>query len=104
MTCLNAYLLEPVFAQILGLIFGIDKQPGVVTILGVLAVAIGTVLVNKGTAAMVKEKKRTFPDEQDPASDDIDKVGAIGANQPAGSNEEDLSHLEMLQRKVRLMK
>lgn len=55
MTCLNAYLLEPFFAQILGLVFGIDKVPGAVTIVGVIAVTIGSLMVNKGSATMLRE-------------------------------------------------
>lgn len=103
MTCLNAYLLEPFFAQILGLLFGIDKFPGAVTIIGVVAVTVATVMVNKGTAAMLNEKKRTIPVVQDEGAPGA-AARDIEGNQLAGSNEEDLSHLEMLQQKVRLMK
>ena len=58
---MNAYLLEPFFAQILGLLFGIDKFPGTITILGVIAVAFGTVIANKGSQAMLQSGKRTIP-------------------------------------------
>lgn len=60
-TCMNAYLMEPFFAQILGLLFGIDKFPGTITILGVIAVAFGTVIANKGSQAMLQAGKRTIP-------------------------------------------
>ena len=60
-TCMNAYLLEPFFAQILGLLFGIDKFPGTITILGVIAVAFGTVIAHKGSQAMLQSGKRTIP-------------------------------------------
>lgn len=104
MTCLHAYLMEPFFAQILGLLFGIDKVPGVVTIIGVVAVAIATVMVNKGSAAMLRENKRAIPTTQAGASSGAKGADIEAKHQLAGSNDEELSHLQMLQQKVRLMK
>ena len=96
---MNAYLMEPFFAQILGLLFGIDKFPGAVTIIGVIAVTIATVMVNKGSATMMREQKRVIPAlgaKGAPAAKapdlEVNKVAAGGAT---GSDEE-LSHLQML--------
>jgi drug/metabolite transporter (DMT)-like permease len=55
---MNAYLLEPLIAQILGCIFGIDLMPSMLTILGVILIFGGTLLVNKGTQIMVRDNRR----------------------------------------------
>ena len=55
---MNAYLLEPLIAQVLGCIFGIDLFPSMLTILGMFMIFGGTLLVNKGTKVMIKENKR----------------------------------------------
>lgn len=60
-TCMHAYLLEPFLAQVLGIAFGIDKVPGAVTIVGVVVVTVASIMVSKGSAAMLAEKKRTLP-------------------------------------------
>ena len=57
---MNAILLEPLFAQILGCLFGIDHFPSAITILGVIMIFGGTILVNKGTKIMVKQNKRSL--------------------------------------------
>ena len=43
--CMNAYLLEPFFAQILGYVFGIDFMPSAFTILGTIAIFGATLMV-----------------------------------------------------------
>ena len=108
-TCMNAYLLEPVFAQLLGCIFGIDKSPGIVTILGVIAIAFGTVIANKGSHAMLREGKRTLPkvegDYTGASGNGGSGVDVEAASPVLGSGSaEELSHLQMLQEKVKLMK
>jgi drug/metabolite transporter (DMT)-like permease len=55
---MNAYLMEPLIAQILGCVFRIDLMPSMITILGIVMIFGGTLLVNKGTKIMVKENKR----------------------------------------------
>ena len=47
--CMNAYLLEPFFAQILGCIFGVDLIPSAFTILGTIIIFCATLMVQKGT-------------------------------------------------------
>jgi len=42
---MNAYLLEPFFAQILGYVFGIDFMPSAFTILGTIAIFGATLMV-----------------------------------------------------------
>ena len=100
---MHAYLLEPFFAQALGLFYGIDKTPGVVTIIGVIAVACATILINKGTYAAINEGSRTLPALQEEGAG----AAASGGNELplSGSGDvEELSHLEMLQNKVKAMK
>lgn len=99
MTCMNAYLLEPFFAQILGLLFGIDKSPGIVTILGVIAIVFGTVIANKGSQAMLKDGKRTIPKVEGDFTGASGSAGHgvdIEAANPVVSGSEELSHLQML--------
>lgn len=98
MTCMNAYLMEPFFAQVLGLLFGIDKFPGVVTIIGVIAVTFATVMVNKGSATMLREKQRSvIPVQVHGAAGagggaDLEAPSSKQLQQQTGS-EEELSHL-----------
>lgn len=42
----NAYLFEPVLAQILGYYAGIDEAPGIMTIIGLIIALIGIVLID----------------------------------------------------------
>ena len=62
---MNAYLLEPLIAQILGCFFGIDLFPSIITILGVMMIFGGTLLVNKGTKIMVRDNKRNVTEPQE---------------------------------------
>jgi drug/metabolite transporter (DMT)-like permease len=55
--CMNAYLLEPFFAQILGCIFGVDLIPSAFTVLGTLTIFGATIMVQKGTQEMVSEHR-----------------------------------------------
>ena len=55
---MNAYLLEPLIAQVLGCLYGIDLFPSMITILGMIMIFGGTLLVNKGTKVMIKESRR----------------------------------------------
>ena len=55
---MNAYLMEPLIAQFLGYFFGIDLFPSIITFLGVIAIFVGTLLVNKGTKIMIRDNKR----------------------------------------------
>jgi drug/metabolite transporter (DMT)-like permease len=74
---MNAYLMEPLIAQVLGYIFGIDLMPGMVTILGVILIFGGTLLVNKGTKIMIKENKRNNDEPEgglDEATKDKDEA------------------------------
>lgn len=110
MTCLSAQLLEPFCAQILAVIFGIDKVPGVVTIVGVVAVTFATVAVNRGGAAMLKEKKRTIPSINEQGAQklkgfpnivDIEgNTQKLSGSTPAA---DELNQLQQLQEKVSQM-
>ena len=105
MTCMHAYLMEPFFAQILGYMYGIDKAPGYITIIGVIAVAFSTVLVNKGTYAMLSDNSRKLPGQEEGSAAASGQNAAGQSNQfPLSSgSEEQMSHLEMLQHKVKMM-
>ena len=56
--CLNAFLLEPYIAQVLGCLFGIDLMPGFMTIIGTALLTLALLMINRGTLLMVKDKKR----------------------------------------------
>ena len=86
---MHAYLLEPFFAQALGLLYGIDKVPGAVTIVGVIAVAFATVLVNKGTYTMLSENLRKLPALQEDGAEAAGSGGNNQSNQLAGSGSDD---------------
>ena len=47
---MNGLLLEPVVSQILGVMLGIDHQPGVMTIFGLTVVLLAIFLLNKGAS------------------------------------------------------
>ena len=53
LTCMNAYLLEPILAQLWGWLAGYDLFPNFVTCLGVLAITGATVILNHGTNIMI---------------------------------------------------
>ena len=44
----NAYLLEPFFAQILGYMIGLDKLPGVISLLGTGCALVGIMYIDRG--------------------------------------------------------
>ena len=52
---MNAMLLEPIIAQILGWGFGLDLAPGWLTILALPAVLFGSFYVNRGTYVMIQQ-------------------------------------------------
>lgn len=58
---MNAMLLEPVIAQILGYGFGLDLAPGWLTILSLPVVLLGTFYVNRGTYVMIGQNMRLLP-------------------------------------------
>lgn len=62
---MNAYLMEPLIAQVLGYIFGIDLFPSMITLLGVIMIFGGTLLVNKGTKIMIRDNKRNVTEPQE---------------------------------------
>jgi len=62
---MNAYLMEPLIAQVLGYMFGVDLFPSMITLLGVIMIFGGTLLVNKGTKIMVRDNKRSVSEPQD---------------------------------------
>lgn len=45
----SLFLLEPFFGQLAGLIFGLDRIPGTITLLGVLVITYGIYLTAKGS-------------------------------------------------------
>jgi drug/metabolite transporter (DMT)-like permease len=47
--CMNAFLLEPFFAQILGYFYGIDQAPGLMTVFGTIIITISLIMVTKGS-------------------------------------------------------
>lgn len=61
--CLNAYLLEPYIAQVLGCLFGIDMMPGFMTIVGSILITLAILMINRGTQIMVRDKKRPVEDK-----------------------------------------
>ena len=109
MACMNAYLLEPFFAQILGCAFGVDKRPGFLTIAGVIAIAVATVMVNKGTNTMINGKLRAMPVIEDDAAGHGGRRGDLESDrlefeQASGNDLQIYNHIEKMQEKIRLMK
>ena len=72
-----------------------------------IAVAFATVLVNKGTYAALNDNSRKLPGLQDEGSG---ALGSAGASNPklsgsgSADDDEQMSHLEMLQNKVKMMR
>lgn len=64
--CLNAFLLEPLFAQIWGVHFKLDFLPGLPTLIGAILITFSIYKYN--TSVLVKNAKPIIPqdiDEQD---------------------------------------
>lgn len=55
---MNSYMLEPVFAQIFGCMFGVDKIPSPITCFALLIVLVATFFLNRAMNIMIVEKKR----------------------------------------------
>tara|TARA_B110000305_G_C19230465_1_gene534946 strand:- start:328 stop:753 length:426 start_codon:yes stop_codon:yes gene_type:complete len=55
---MNSYMLEPVFAQIFGCMFGVDKIPSPITVFALLIVLVATFFLNRAMNIMIVEKKR----------------------------------------------
>lgn len=55
----NAYLIEPFIAQTLGYFLGLDKMPGILTLVGTLSALAGIVFIAKG------DKERSAEAEMD---------------------------------------
>lgn len=55
---MNSYMLEPVFAQIFGCMFGIDKIPSPITVFALIIVLVATFFLNRAMNIMIQEKKR----------------------------------------------
>lgn len=55
---MNSYMLEPVFAQIFGCMFGIDKIPSPITVFALLIVLVATFFLNRAMNIMINEHKR----------------------------------------------
>lgn len=53
----NAYLIEPIVAESLGYIMGIDQFPGILTILGSTIMLIGVILIDKKNADEAKPEE-----------------------------------------------
>lgn len=45
----TAVLFEPIGAQIVGCVIGIDKLPGIITFIGTFVTTIGLYLITKGS-------------------------------------------------------
>lgn len=45
----NVFLLEPVVAQIIGFVLGLDKMPGILTFFGISLAMIGVLFFYKGS-------------------------------------------------------
>lgn len=58
----NIFLLEPVVAQILGLLFKLDNYPGVMTYIGGFGIIIGLALLMKGDELNKNEKTLNTPE------------------------------------------
>ena len=54
---MNLLLLEPILAQIYGIVFEVDQLPGGLTVLGVIAILAGIGLTNAGAARRGRDKK-----------------------------------------------
>ena len=55
---MNSYMLEPVFAQIFGCMFGVDKIPSPISVFALLIVLVATFFLNRAMNIMIVEKKR----------------------------------------------
>mmetsp|Transcript_9622 Transcript_9622/g.16160 ORF Transcript_9622/g.16160 Transcript_9622/m.16160 type:complete len:299 (+) Transcript_9622:647-1543(+) len=62
LVCMNAFLMEPIVAQVLGCLVGIDRIPNFLTILALLAITASAFYINIGTSIMVICKRRVFPE------------------------------------------
>lgn len=54
--CFQAMMLEPLFALMFGILFGLDSSPAAPTIFGLVSMLVANVLVMKGSHTMFKSK------------------------------------------------
>ena len=59
--CIMAAAFEPLIAQIIGCVCGIDALPGTMTMLGIILLIVAHGLVNKGSQTMFKKFERVVP-------------------------------------------
>ena len=83
---MNAHLLEPIIAQVLGCVMGIDKLPSFLTVTALMAVAISTFFLNQAMNIMIDDKKRDGGNKQEEILEPND---AINYNVANSSNEND---------------
>ena len=55
--CMNALLVEPVIAQIMGCLLGVDHIPGIMTIFGVTTLLVAIHLINRGASIKQRDKQ-----------------------------------------------
>jgi drug/metabolite transporter (DMT)-like permease len=70
----NAYLLEPFFAQMLGFILGLDKLPGLMTLLGTIFAVFGIMHIDKGSRLRAEEAKYKEAIKQNAAINDSESL------------------------------
>lgn len=83
---MNARLLEPIIAQVLGCVMGIDKFPSFMTVTALMVVAISTFFLNQAMNIMIDDKKRDGGTKEDEILEPND---AINYNVANSSNEND---------------
>ena len=56
----NAFLVEPLFAQLVGYSMGLDKMPGVVTFLATISAITGIYYIERGSRERVRQKQEAL--------------------------------------------
>lgn len=88
--CMNVFLLEPLIAQVLGFIFGIDSFPSVFTIAGCATVGYALFLINNKGSNSSAEQERILPPG----------FGAGADFEHEGDESKLLQHIEALEQRV----
>jgi hypothetical protein len=95
-TC-NAYLVEPLLAQALGYICGLDKLPGFMTAIGTVFAIYGIMYIDKGSRERkaVDDTKIDLGLEDSRGALDLTNIGGISGLDTSKLDDSSLSDLNM---------
>lgn len=94
----SAYLVEPLVAQSLGYAVGLDRMPGVLTLLGAILAIVGIFFIDRGSRERVKE---TDSEDDNSFHDDaVDDKTLLNRSLEGSQSHYNLSYSKLSQNKL----